>query len=189
MNKQATEKATAGQVKYLHCLYRSLQWDEETYRFVLDHDFGVDSTKDLTIEQAGSLISTLKIFLEAATAEMASHKQCGLIRHLWREIDYSQGRNGDAHLNAFLHKKFNRQRVEELTKTEAIKVIKMINQMTVQYRKREGKTTVMNRHARCLYCDRPIIWVELQSRERVCFDVDADYHPLDFHQCEGGVQS
>jgi len=182
-----TQKATPKQVKYLHGLYRAVGWDEDMYKFVLYNDYGVESTKDLSISDANTLIRVLKAVVTGESNALASYRQCALIRHLWLEIDYSNGENGDEHLNAFLLKRFKKSKVEDLTKTEAIKLIKMINAMAKQAKERFGKTTVLKRTTICQYCAQEIMWVQLKSGQREPFDFetkDGELIATDFHNCK-----
>lgn len=182
-----TQKATPKQVKYLHGLYRAVGWDEDMYRFILNGDYGVESTKDLSVSQANNLIRLLKLIIANENMELATYKQCTLIRHLWLEIDYSNGENGDEHLNAFLLKRFKKSKVEDLTKNEAIKLIKMINAMAKQAKSRAGKTTVLKRTTICQYCAQEIMWVQLKSGQREPFDFetkDGELIATDFHNCK-----
>jgi hypothetical protein len=188
--KKATEyiPATAKQVSYLHGLYRSLCWDKDQYQFVLSNDYGVDSTKDLSISQAHELICLLANVVKADEINRVTPKQLTLIRANWLVIDYSKGANGDDHLNAFVQKRFKKASVDRLSKTEATKLIKMISQMTKQAESRKGKTTVLKKLASCIYCHTTIMWVQLPNEERVCFDVvrkpGGDYEATNFHECK-----
>lgn len=182
-----TLPATKSQVQFLHHLYRALNWDQDTYRAVLDEQYGVTSTNDLTIAQANELIHLLKSVVNGYDYERITPKQVALIRSQWLHIDYSNGEKGDLHLNAFIQKRFRKGNLEALSKTEATKLIKMIGAMTKQAAARAGKTTVINRHSRCEYCGGSIMWVELKNRERVPFDVTikhGEYVATDFHNCK-----
>lgn len=188
---KATEEffpATPKQIIYLHGLYRAIGWDKDQYMFVLSNDYGVDSTKDLSIGQANELIQLLNKIAKAGDIDRASAKQITLIRSKWMVIDYSKGANGDDHLNAFVQKRFKKATVDKLTHSEAIKLIKMIAQMTKQAEQRKGKTVVLKKLASCIYCHTTIMWVQLPDEERVCFDVvkkpGGDYEATDFHECK-----
>lgn len=176
------EKATQNQVKYLHGLYRTLCWDEEMYRSMLAHNYGVKSTADLTKRQANNFIVTLNNILKQLD-DRITDKQVYLIRQLWKVIDYSEGREGDIHLNAFILKRFKKVSVTVLTKQEGIKLIKQIGQMTKQAEERKGKTTVLKKRTRCTHCNSWIMWVELSDRRREAFDCDEDGKATDFHKC------
>ena len=177
------EKATPGQVKYLHGLYRQLSWDEEMYRSMLAHNYGVNSTVDLTKGQAFKWIATLKDIINQLDDHITD-KQVYLVRQLWKVIDYSEGREGDVHLNAFILKRFKKVSVTVLTKQEGIKLIKQIGQMTKQAEERKGKTTVLKKRTRCTHCNSWIMWVELSDRRREAFDCDDDGKATDFHKCK-----
>ena len=187
-----TIPATKAQVQFLHGLYRRLNWDEDTYRAVLDEQYGVESTLALDIAQANELIQLLRNAITGLDYDRATPKQITLIRHEWLEIDYSNGQQGDLHLNAFLQKRFKKGSVEQLSKQEAIKFLNMIHAMQKQAKAREGKTTVINKLASCVYCFTPIMWVQLKNGERVAFDVikriGKDYEATQFHKCKGGKQ-
>lgn len=176
------EKATQNQVKYLHGLYRTLCWDEEMYRSMLAHNYGVNSTSDLTKKQANNFIVTLNNILKQLD-DRITDKQVYLVRQLWKVIDYSEGREGDIHLNAFILKRFKKVSVTVLTKQEGIKLIKQIGQMTKQAEERKGKTTVLKKRTRCTHCNSWIMWVELSDRRREAFDCDDDGKATDFHKC------
>ena len=51
--------ASQKQVGMIHKLKDDLNWDDETYKSKLSKNFGVESAKDLTIEQASSLITAM----------------------------------------------------------------------------------------------------------------------------------
>ncbi len=178
--------ATKPQIGYLHGLYSAMGWDEEQYRFVLS-DYGVSSTKDLSSSQAHHLIQFLSAIVEGEQSVKATHKQCAYIRGLWAEIDYSKGENGEVHLNAFLLKRFGKNSVEELTRHEAIKMVKMVKKMTKQAKARAGKTTVLKKTNWCKYCGSEIMWVQLKSGERVPFDfviANGQLTATKFHNCK-----
>lgn len=166
----ATIPATKSQVQFLHGLYRALNWDQDTYRGVLEEQYGVESTTALDIAQANELIKLLKAVVGGYDFERATPKQVALIRAEWLLIDYSHGQHVDLHLNAFLQKRFKKGTVEQLSKQEAIKLINMIKAMQKQAKAREGKTTVINKLTSCNFCGAPIMWVQLKSGERVAFD-------------------
>ena len=170
------------QLKYLHGLYRALGWDEEMYREMLRHHFGVRSTKDLSFHQATGYISLLQEVVKAMDVRI-TYKQMFLVRELWKVIDYSQGKEGDKHLNAFLNKYYNRPCLAQLTKGEAIKLIRQIKEMTKQAKARAGKTTVLKRRTQCTRCGQWIMWVELKDGRREAFDCDNDRNPTNFHEC------
>lgn len=186
MNEQAStnlEMATPAQVKYLHQLYRSLGWNEDMYRTILNYNFGITSTKYLTKRQAVNFISMLHNALNAID-DRATDKQVYLIRILWAEIDYSNMKEGDRHLNAFLLKHYHKTSLELLTKQECIKLIKQIKVMTSQARARAGKTTVLKRRTVCTLCGQLIMWVELKDGRRVAFDCDENHNATNFHECK-----
>ena len=175
-------KATAAQVKYLHVLYRTVGWDEEMYRDMLNYHFGVRSSKDLTFSQATGYISLLQQIIKAMDNRITS-KQMYLVHQLWAAIDYSGGKEGDTHLNAFLTKYYNKSTLAQLTKQEGIKLVKQIKQMTKQAEARKGHTTVLKRRTRCTGCGEWIMWVELKDGRREAFDCDEERKPTNFHEC------
>ena len=186
MTTTTKNKATKGQIGYLHGLYSALGWDEDQYRFVLENDYGVRSTKDLSFYEARELIGLLKAVVNGENSKKATFKQCRYIRFLWLPIDYSEGANADAHLNAFIRRRFKKETVEDLTKYEAFRLIQTIKQMIKQADERAGKTTVLKRTTPCLYCQEEIMWVQLKSGERVPFDFTEKNGQLvatDFHNC------
>jgi hypothetical protein len=179
---EITEKASEKQVKYLHVLYLKLNWDEDMYRSMLLHNYQVASTSDLNKAQAFSFITKLHIILEQFD-DRITDKQVYLVRQLWKVIDYSEGREGDVHLNAFILKRFKKVSVTVLTKQEGIKLIKQIGQMTKQAEERRGKTTVLRRKTKCVHCGKLIMWVQLKDGRREAFDCDENNNPTDFHKC------
>lgn len=181
--QNTSRKASPAQVKYLHGLYRAVGWDKE-YKYILKNDFGVNSTKDLTLTQAHELIGLLKILVQGEQEQKATYKQITYIRSQWLPIDFSKGEQGDCHLNAFILKRFKKEKVDFLTKQEAIKLINMIKIMTKQATERKGKTTVMKRRTRCVNCGSWIMWVELKNGRREAFDCDEDRKPTNFHNCK-----
>ena len=177
-------KASEAQVKYLHVLYRKLNWDEEMYRSMLMHNFRVASTTELTKDQAIGFITSLHKILEQFNDRVSS-KQLFLIRKVWVPIDYSHGEDGDVHLLAFVKKFFKKDKLEDLTKKEGITLIKQIGQMTKQAEERKGKTTVLRRKTKCVHCGQLIMWVQLKDERREAFDCDENNNPTDFHKCYG----
>lgn len=181
---QTVDKATEGQVKYLHVLYRKLNWDEDMYRSMLLHNYQVASTKDLTKTQAIAWITKLTSLVEQLN-DRITPKQIYLIRELWRVIDYAKGAEGDVYLNKFIRKYYRKGVLADLTKHEAIRLIKQIGQMTKQAEARKGQTTVLKRRTRCANCGTWVMWVELKDGRREAFDCDQDKNPTDFHKCYG----
>ena len=190
---ETTEKATEKQVKDLHILYRKLYWGEETYRSMLNHNYGVDSTTDLTKAQAFAWISKLTKIIEQLD-DRITDKQVYLVRELWNVIDYAKGKEGNVHLNVFLKKYYNKPVLALLTKQEGIKLIKQIGQMTKQAEERKGKTTVLRRRTKCVHCGKLIMWVQLKDGRREAFDCapstssggdsnKIEYVATDFHKC------
>ncbi len=196
---QTVDKATEKQVQYLHFLYRKLNWDEEMYRSMLQHNYGVDSTKDLTKLQAVAWINKLTSLVEQLNDHITP-KQMHLIRELWMVIDYAKGAEGDVYLNKFINKYYRKGILADLTKREAISLIKQIGQMTKQAEERRGKTTVLKRRTRCANCGKLIMWVQLKDERREAFDCapsastasrsangansgTIEYVATDFHKC------
>lgn len=180
--KTAEQKATERQVNFLHVLYRKLNWDQEMYRSMLLHNYGVDSTKDLTKVQAFDWITKLTKVVEQLD-DRITEKQMYLIRELWAVIDYAKGAEGDAYLNKFISKYHRKAVLSDLTKQEAIRLIKQIGQMAKQAEARKGHTTVLKRRTRCVHCGAWIMWVELKDGRREAFDCDEDRTPINFHEC------
>lgn len=181
---ETTEKASEKQVKYLHILYRKLNWDEEMYRSMLHHNYGVDSTTDLTKAQAFAWITKLTIIVEQLD-DRINQKQMYLIRQLWKVIDYANGEEGDVYLNKYIVKFYRKPSLADLTKQEAIRLVKQIGQMTKQAEERKGKTTVLRRRTKCVHCGKLIMWVQLKDERREAFDCDTTNNPTDFHKCNG----
>lgn len=181
---ETINKATEAQVKYLHVLYRKLNWDKEMYRSMLLYKYQITSTTELSKDQAIDFITKLQTILEQMD-ERVSSKQLFLIRKLWTPIDYSHGEDGDVHLLAFVKKFFRKNKLEDLTKKEGITLIKQIGQMTKQAEERKGKTTVLRRKTKCVHCNQLIMWVQLKDERREAFDCDENNNPTDFHKCYG----
>lgn len=181
---ETAEKATEKQVKYLHILYSKLRWDEDMYRSMLMYNYSVTSSKDLTKDQAFAFITKLNILVEKMDL-MASKKQIFLIKKLWAPVDYSQGQDGDTHLIAFVKRFYKVEKLEDLTKQEAIKLIKQIGELTKQAEERKGKTSVLRRRCRCSHCGSWIMWVQLSDGRREAFDCDENKNATDFHKCYG----
>jgi hypothetical protein len=181
---ETAEKATEKQVKYLHILYSKLHWDEDMYRSMLLYNFQVTSSKDLTKDQAFAFITSLNILIEKMEL-YASSKQIFLIKKLWAPVDYSQGQDGDTHLLAFVKRFYKVDKLEQLTKAEAIKLIKQIGELTKQAETRKGKTTVLRRRCKCSHCGSWIMWVQLSDGRREAFDCDHNKNATDFHKCYG----
>jgi hypothetical protein len=183
-----TTYATPSQKQYIHGLYRACGWDDEQYRWMLMNDYGVESSSELTISQAHELIGLLQMVVKGENMDKATMKQITLIRCEWKEVDYSNGENGDVHLNAFIQKKFKKRAVENLSRLEAIKLINMIKFLKKQAKEREGKTVVINKLAACVYCGSPIMWVQLKDGKRVAFNCikkpGRDYEAVSFHECK-----
>lgn len=173
---------TPAQVKYIHVLCRQVNWDEELRREMLYHHYEKNSTSDLTQEEASHFIVMLHNVLSTINP-LVSDRQIYLIRKLWEEIDYANGEEGDMYLNKFLKKRYQRNRVEELTKQEAIKLIKQIKQMIKQANQRAGKTTVLKRKTQCVHCGAWIMWVQLKDGRREAFDCNDERNATNFHTC------
>mgnify|MGYP002814172838 FL=1 len=98
---------TAGQIKMIHSLASSLAIDEDAYRAALQSRFGVKSSKQMSMEQAGTLIDEWQLEalqqrvwryrdgderyssrsrLGNRNPDMASHKQLIKIDGLWSVI-------------------------------------------------------------------------------------------------------
>ena len=178
------DKATEKQVKLLHILYQKLSWDEETYRSMLYHNFGITSHSELTKANAFKWISKLTIVI-GQFDDRINQKQMYLIRELWKVIDYAKGEEGDVYLNKLIVKFYRKPSLADLTKQEAIRLVKQIGQMTKQAEERKGKTTVLRRRTKCVHCGQLIMWVQLKDERREAFDCDANNNPTDFHKCNG----
>lgn len=185
--EQEISMITPGQTQYLHGLYRALGWDEDTYRSMLNYNFGVNSTSDLKKYQAITWISVLQATVKAID-NTATEKQVWMARQLWLEIDYSEGKEGDKHLNAFIKKYYHKNRLEELTKQECIKFVKQVKTMIGQAKERAGKTTVLRRRSKCVKCGAWIMWVELKDGRRVAFDCKASPNPSEGGEEEGNAK-
>lgn len=180
--KDSVKMISPKQLQYLHVLFRNLHWNKDMYKDMLERNFNVSSTKDLTLGEANNCIALLQKIL-AELDPSVTKKQAYTIRKLWAEIDYSGGKEGDTHLDKFLTKFYKKETVEELTKQEAIKVIRQIKQMTKQAEKRKGKTTVLKRRTQCANCGAWIMWVQLADGRREAFDCDEYRNATNFHTC------
>lgn len=99
-----TRTITAGQIKMIHSLASRLAIDEDAYRAALQSRFGVRSSKQMTMDQAGSLIDGWQFEalqqrvwhyqdqfkqhggLAGRNPSMASFKQLGKIAGLWAAL-------------------------------------------------------------------------------------------------------
>ena len=143
--------ASASQIKKIHALKSVLGLDEDLYREMLS-GFSVQSSKKLTVIQAGSLIETLEAEAVARNVwqkkqpkysnlerddDMATPSQMRLIEGLWREICYiDTDKFAKTSLRKFLKSKFKIDDIMFLTKTKATKVINGIKNIKKNLKER-----------------------------------------------------
>lgn len=155
-------KITNGQKKIIHTLIGALGWSDKSYRDFLRRFCGVRSCVGLSYEQAENVIKELQEF-QTECSPMITDKQIGYIKFLWLSVDYDQGNAGDKHLSRFLEKRYGVQRVEDLTKRQALGCISAIKRMQVNKRDRIGTLSVS---AVVSPEGRGTAWVQMPTGER-----------------------
>ncbi|HUI93492.1 MAG TPA: phage protein GemA/Gp16 family protein [Chitinivibrionales bacterium] len=132
--------ATRAQIKKIHALKSVLNLDEDNYRtmlssFIMPDGTPVWSSKDLTFDQASSLIAALEHSIDHSPSLQkrlyASAKQLRLIAVLWKRITRANDEEGASNtLHAFLRHRFHVRRFDRIPKKQIGKVIKSLRIMT-----------------------------------------------------------
>ncbi|MEG0518293.1 MAG: phage protein GemA/Gp16 family protein [Bacteroidales bacterium] len=132
---------TNAQVKQIHAIVHRLGLSDDLYRGFLRSNYGVTTSKLLTMIEADGAIALLGNVDNEITADyMISIKQMRYIKSLWIDIDISACEEGDKHLKSFLQNRFNVERLEQLTKRQAHGVIAAVLKM--KQRQSEVKVSV-----------------------------------------------
>jgi phage gp16-like protein len=103
--KKTQQPITAAQIKKIHALKSTLALDDDTYRAILYQTFRVDSSKKLTVDQAGRLIEAIEEkavtagtwekqeprrqkfnSLEGRSGSMATPPQLRKIEAMWQDV-------------------------------------------------------------------------------------------------------
>lgn len=132
--------ATPSQIKKIHALKSVLNLDDEDYRAMLSAYVNPEgdivwSSKDLSFDQAASLINTMEGIIDRSPALRdrlyASRKQLQLIAALWRRITRADNEEGSRKtLYSFLHNRFHVRRFDRIPKKQIGKVIKSLRMIT-----------------------------------------------------------
>jgi hypothetical protein len=127
---------TQAQIKKIHALKSALDLDDDEYRSILSasitaEDVPAWSSKDLSFDQASSVITTMEMIIERTPALKArlyaSPKQINLITALWRQVTRAQDEEGiHKTLYSFLRNKFHIRRFDRIPKKQAGKMIKSL---------------------------------------------------------------
>lgn len=136
---------TSAQIKKIHTLKSMLHLDDELYIEML-MSFGVQSSKKLTITEAGIFLEILEEKavltnkwevrnkkyeeLKSRDEDMATPPQLRMIEAIWREVCYIDSPKFAKHsIRKFLQNKFKISDIKFLTKKKAVKVIRAISEM------------------------------------------------------------
>ena len=151
---------TKGQIKAIHTLKSKLGLCDEYYRCMLSQ-YGVESSKDLTFEEAEGLWATLQqMATEAGIGKkkisrgkkyddleadgkrdpsMATPRQLRMIEAVWADVSYMGNSKDRAKaLRAFIEKRFRVSDLRFVTKANASKIIKTLETMLSSKMKKEG---------------------------------------------------
>lgn len=151
---------TKGQIKAIHTLKSKLGLCDEYYRCILSQ-YGVESSKDLTFEEAEGLWATLQQMATEAgiggkkisrgkkyddleadgkrDPSMATPRQLRMIEAVWADVSYMENSKDRAKaLRAFIEKRFRVSDLRFVTKANASKIIKTLETMLSSKIKKEG---------------------------------------------------
>lgn len=137
--------STYVQIKKIHTLKNVLHLDDDLYLDML-MSFGVQSSKDLTITEAGIFLEILEEKavltnkwevrnkkyeeLKFRDEDMATPAQLRMIEAIWREVCYIDSPEfAKQSLRKFIQNKFKIADIKFLTKKKAVKVIRAISVM------------------------------------------------------------
>ena len=135
---------TNSQIKKIHTLVSALGWKDEWYRDNLCSYFYVESSTDLTYQQAKDYIEMLErqaisagVWKPAAEyrkekerEDMATDKQNRMIRAMWSEISYEKNRKKrDLALGKLLERIVKVSHINFLLKEDVKKVVNALKAM------------------------------------------------------------
>lgn len=135
-----TAMVTNGQIKKIHTLTNLIGIPDDLYREILFENFNVDSSKNLTADNAGLLINILedkakntgrwKDYSRKTLSDregMATIKQIRKIEIMWKEVAYKKSKKYQIKsLRKFLEKQFKISDIRFIDKKTANKVINAI---------------------------------------------------------------
>ncbi len=151
---------TKGQIKAIHTIKSKIGLCDEYYRCMLSQ-YGVESSKDLTFEQAEGLWATLQQMAKEAgigkrkitkgkkyddleadgkrDPSMATPRQLRMIEAIWSDVSYmGNARERAKALRVFIEKRFRVSDLRFVTKTNASKIIKTLEAMLQSKMKKKG---------------------------------------------------
>lgn len=142
MEKKKINKSmsTTSQVKKIHVLKKDLHLDDSDYYALLAayhklNDGPVNSSKELTINQASAVIKALEHLIDQTPAirsrVYASDRQIKKLFALWRTITTAKDSEGIRKtLQSFLEHHFHVRDINHLPKKKVPKIIKALSVMT-----------------------------------------------------------
>jgi Protein of unknown function (DUF1018) len=142
--------ATPTQIKKIHVLKSDLKLDDGEYRSMLEsyvspEGIPIWSSKDLSYDQASSLIRSMELVIDRTpmlkARVYASPKQLRFIIALWRHITRAADEDGvNKTLHSFLNKRFHIRRLDKISKKQMAKVIKSLRIMTSRSRSQNTRS-------------------------------------------------
>jgi hypothetical protein len=128
--------ATQAQIKKIHALKSALNLADSEYRAMLESYISPDgiplwSSKDLSFDQASSLIRSMEMVIDRAPALKArlyaTPKQLQFTRALWSRITLTADEDGARNtLRSFLSRRFHIRRFDRIPRKKMAKVIKSL---------------------------------------------------------------
>lgn len=143
--------STSSQLVIIHTLRKVLALSEEVYRDMLKDNFNVSSSKELSVDQAATLIRSLKAHVDGPPGQpptkkwdhltgrpgMASPAQLRLVEAMWKDVSrVKESAPRSEALRAFLEKRFH---VKALLWLEASQVQKVIRALKAMKSSASGK--------------------------------------------------
>jgi len=136
------------QIRTIHTVKNQLKLDDDTYRAMLNN-YGVNSSKDLTFEQAKDLLNKLisgatdmglwnTVHPNASEEGFANPKQKAKIRALFDEVSKYPPQDRDKALDKFILSRIGISKFAWLTKEGAQKAIIILEAMKKQKRLKEN---------------------------------------------------
>ncbi len=120
----------------IHIVKKELSLSDEQYRDTLERITGVRSAKDL---DEGGFRKLMNYFARSkyyrAQRDGITFRQKMFIRDLKGQLQWNE-----PHFTNFLKKYYKKERIETLTKKEAIKVIESLKNILKRLRTQEGKS-------------------------------------------------